>query len=434
MAFWRRIVWSLAIAAAALTSIAPQPVEARSASVDGQSYPGPSPTMSDWPQLMRGSYHEGQNKAESALSASTVARLRPDWDAPIAIGDAGAPISVGDAVYLGIVDDVVRYDTANGAVVWRRRIATPGTPGTGDIKTTPAYDHGIVVVTTSFNEQGSDTLVALNAATGAIIWSHRIAGVVLASPSTTGSVIYVGVSHGDNTERVMAFGLATGVLKWTWTTHSAQFSAVSSPTTDGKTVVVSVSGGRVWALDAATGLPRWSRVLDKYLTFTIDGFTVSILAGQVYAEDNNGGVYDLNATTGATVWQTDVVGLSVRPVLATPGAIVVLPDIDDGGKRAVALSPADGHVLWTHVVPGIVDPGVTSANGIVYLGWSDDSVPSSDIDVLDLSTGAQLARIDLPNPEGPGAEPIAIANGHLYVARFEDLLSLSPGPVQRVIR
>ena len=377
---------------------------------------------------MRGSYHEGWNQAESALSAATVPSLTPVWNTQIGRSgfapNSGSPIVVGKSLYVG-GPDVSRRVASTGAVVWHTSGGSPS--GKGDVLTTPAYDHGIVVAgMTQTNTH--DKVVALNAATGAVIWTRQLSGYAGASPSTANGLVYIGV--GEN--KVMALSLTNGSVKWTWSTTNPDFGLVFSPTTDGKGVYFSTGGGTtVWALNAATGAQRWSRALDSGNGATFDGFTVSLLGGRVYAGNIAGFVYSIDAQTGSILWRADVGGSVARAVIATPQAILTIPaDANDVEDQVTALSPADGHMLWNYAVSGEVSPGVTTANGVVYLGWTDPRQTLSQIDALALTSGARLARIPLPAPSGTDPayepEPMAISSGRLYVARWHDLISLAP--------
>lgn len=390
------------------------------------AWPGPSPAGSDWPQFMRGSYHQGWNQAETALSPTTVSRLGPVWadeigsthDAP----NSGSPIVVGNAVYIG-GPDVSRRNASTGAVVWSTNIAAAGS--VSSVLTTPAYDHGIVVAATSWS-RSRDTLTALNATTGAVLWKRRLPGLVSSSPSTLNGVVYVGI--GDN--EVMAVRLTTGSVAWAWKTAISNYGLVSSPTTDGKGVYFSTDGGtHVWALNAATGTQRWALALDSGNGYTVDGLSVSVLAGRVYAGNVAGFVYSINAATGAIVWRVDVGGPVWRAVIAMPQAILTLPEeANNDEDQVTALSPADGHVLWNYKVAGDVSTGLATANGVVYLGWSNGTL--SQLDAIGLSAGTELARIALPAPAGPdptaySPEPPAISGGRVYLARWQELFALA---------
>ena len=395
------------------------------------AWPGPSPAAADWPQFMRGSYHQGVNQVETALSPTTVSSLAPVWNDQLDsdyLPNTGSPIVVGNALYVG-GPDVSRRDAATGALVWQTNIAEPASRQ--QVQITPAYDHGIVVAATTAS-RSRDTIAGLNAATGAVLWKRLLPGRVWSSPSTANGVVYVGV----NDNEVMAIWLRTGYVRWTWTTPNSNLGAgtVSSPTTDGKSVYFSTAGGaQLWSLDAATGAQHWMLTVDSVGAGpAAEEYTMSLLSGRLYAGTVDGEVYSIDAATGAIVWQVDLGEEIFRALVATPQAILAVPTASDGSEHQVmALSPINGHVVWTYTVPGYLSPGLSVADGVVYAGWADMAQTVSSLEAIALSTGAQLARIALPAPSGtdPTAyapEPPAIANGRLYVPRFEELFALGP--------
>jgi outer membrane protein assembly factor BamB len=112
----------------------------------------------------------------------------------------------------------------------------------------PAVTNGVVYVGSY-----ADTLYALNASTGAVLWSY-IAGVggVNASPAVANGVVYFG--SGDY--NVYALNATTGALKWSYTTGSY---VDSGPTAVANSVVyIGSDDFYVYALDAKTGAKLWS--------------------------------------------------------------------------------------------------------------------------------------------------------------------------------
>jgi len=175
----------------------------------------------------------------------------------------------------------------------------------------------------------------LDAASGAERWFYPTAGSVAASPVIAGSRVIVPSKHGD----VYAIDGASGMLDW----KALVDSGISSPALSGSTVFVGGSSfggsGRVWALDVATGSPKWS--------FAPNGpvqASITVAGGLLLFATNtaNGTVYALNATTGRSVWRFEpsppeyILG---SPVVAD--GMVFVPS-DNGHMYALAELPSTG--------------------------------------------------------------------------------------------
>ena len=103
----------------------------------------------------------------------------------------------------------------------------------------PAVANGVVYI-------GSDdnNVYALNANTGALLWSYTTGGAVTSSPAVANGVVYVGSD--DN--KVYALNASTGALLWSYTTGGA---VESSPAVANGVVYVGSDDGNVYAF----GLP-----------------------------------------------------------------------------------------------------------------------------------------------------------------------------------
>lgn len=276
-------------------------------------------SAADWSQYRSGPARLGLNTQETVLSPSTVSGLRQAW-----------------------------VTTA------------------GDLVTEPAVVGGVVYVG-SADRRG----YALNAATGAIVWTATTGGRVLDPPAVADGVVYVRARDGN----AYALDAATGAIVWTASIGGSPMFGLlpdrSSPAvTDGMVYVAGPYNGRLYALDAATGATVWTATRGD----TVSG-TLAVAAGIVYALLGRGlGAADLlalNADTGAVVWT--VPGdqwsspSSVSPVVANG---VLYTGTING--VLVARNPATRAVLWSDATMGGLDrsryASLVVANGAVYAG------------------------------------------------------------------
>jgi outer membrane protein assembly factor BamB len=168
-------------------------------------------------------YANTRSVVGSRITAANVGRLRRVWSLPLSgAGTYGSfsanPVVVGRTVYLQDLDsDVLAVDRRTGRVRWRRRFGSPTIGPNGVVAA-----GGLVLGATAANA------FAIDAATGRVRWQLRL----VRQPSE---------------------GIDMAPIVWNGemlvsTVPGAGFSNFYG------------AGGRgvLWALDAATGTPRWS--------------------------------------------------------------------------------------------------------------------------------------------------------------------------------
>jgi outer membrane protein assembly factor BamB len=172
-------------------------------------------------------------------------------------------------LYIGSEDwNLYALNATTGAFVWSYAAGYP-------VFSSPAVANGVVYV-------GCDNhnTYALNATTGAFVWSYTIGGQVLSSPAVANGVVYVG-SFQDGT--VYALNATSGAKLWNYTTGNEVFS---SPAVANGVVYVGSLDNNVYALNATTGAKLWS--------FTTGGAVWSspaVVNGVVYVGSADGNVY-----------------------------------------------------------------------------------------------------------------------------------------------
>jgi outer membrane protein assembly factor BamB len=148
--------------------------------------------------------------------------------------------------YLGIGGEVVAVAATDGAVRWRRRVATTGEVGT------PTVADGVVFVATGLDGDPPDLGVAtLDAGTGAPGWRYvSPTQAQLYTPAVAGGRAFV-VGHD---RALVALDAATGLVEWT-VTRSVGLEALPAVVDDA--VFIVGNDGDAEAVDAATGEVRW---------------------------------------------------------------------------------------------------------------------------------------------------------------------------------
>ena len=105
-------------------------------------------------------------------------------------------------------------------------------------------------------------MYALNASTGAKLWSYTTGDVVRSSPAVANGVVYIS----SDDEYLYALNASTGALLWSYGPGGAFSVAPSSPAVANGVVYFGVwgppVGGTVYALNASTGALLWSNTTE----------------------------------------------------------------------------------------------------------------------------------------------------------------------------
>jgi outer membrane protein assembly factor BamB len=141
-----------------------------------------SPGGGSWsPAVANGVVYTGQR----ALNAATGAVL---WDS--GIGAGGAPAVANGVVYFGAGSSVYALDASTGATLWSHATINA-------VYSSPAVANGVVYVGSGTDDgSNNDALYALNASTGAELWRFRFGDFTYNSPVVVNGVVYFGAySH-----------------------------------------------------------------------------------------------------------------------------------------------------------------------------------------------------------------------------------------------
>ncbi|WP_405681255.1 serine/threonine-protein kinase [Streptomyces sp. NBC_00868] len=196
-------------------------------------------------------------------------------------------------------------------------------------------------------------------------WTYTTGGWVWSSPTVVDGTAYIG----SNDRKVYALDAATGTPRWTHTTDGL----VSSPAVVDGTVYIGSWDRKVYALDAATGTPRWTHTTDG----RVDS-SAAVVDGTVYIGSWDRKVYALDAATGTPRWTHTTDGR----VNSSPAVVDGTVYIGSNDRKVYALDAATGTPRWTHTTDGRVNSSPAVVDGTVYIGSHDRKVYA-----LDAATG-----------------------------------------------
>jgi outer membrane protein assembly factor BamB len=269
-----------------------------------------------------------------------------------------------------------------------------------------------IYATTGYGE-----LVALDAASGAVVWRQRMATPAVGAPAVEGNVVYAVGRDGG----AMAVAADTGKIQWQiqGSPDSSGMVGEGSPAVDDAAVIFPYPSGELVAINKAGDERLWvAAVAGQRLgipTGSMGGITGDpvLSGGVIYAGSAGGRTVAIDAATGKRLW-TAAEG-ALNPPLVVGGSVFVVND----QARLVRMDAATGAVIWSTEMPYFVKDKVKKRKGIFahygpVLAGGRIVVASSDglLRLFDPANGALVGQADIA---GGAASAPALAQGLLFV-------------------
>ncbi len=310
----------------------------------------------------------------SAYDVRTGARLwrldtQADDDRSSNVG-GGVAIS-GDIAYASTGRaEVIAIEAATGKIVWRKPIPTAA-------RAAPTIADGRLFVPTL-----DDQMIALATDDGRKLWSYQAQNATtsvlgLPSPAYSAGIVVGGFGSGD----LVAFRATTGTVAWTDSlastrgrTSAVDFSAVRGmPVIVDNTVYAISIGGLMLALDLRSGRRLWERDVASSETPCVAGDWIFILS-----DDQQ--VAAINRTDGRVAWVTQLAQWEnpekSRDPITWTGPTLAGDRLLLGStfKQAVSVSPYTGNILGTQNLDAAVSVAPVVAGGTAYLITDDGTL------------------------------------------------------------
>jgi outer membrane protein assembly factor BamB len=420
-------------------------------------------TPSNWTTYMQGNDRTGFT-SDSAFNPSTAPNLHLAWQTSDSAPNHGVfpqPVVSNGLIYWGSNDGYERATDTSGNLVWQTNLGRTVTPSCTDpssfgISSTPTITTDVPVqgaTSVMYVGGGNSKVYALNAATGAVLWSYDIGGnpntFLWSSPAVFGNSVYIGnSSFGDcplTQGQLIQLDRVTGALQnvfnvvpngctgggvWSSPTLDAAAGTIYFTTGTPSSDCPSTPGGpsmyEVRASDLSL-VGSWTIPQNQQVTDADFGATATlfngVIGGQsvplVGAIDKNGIFYAFkrDALSSGPVWQTRIATGGPNPLTGSgdiaPAAfdgttLYVGGDITSGCAGTVnALNPSTGAFIWQHCfAEGAVLGAVTvTSGGVVAVG------EGNTIAVVSAATGALLKAYAAT---GPFWGPASIVGNTLY--------------------
>lgn len=365
----------------------------------------------------------GARPGHPALAASP----QLAWTTPIGEGDSRRarlttdPVSDGSRIYTLDSRATVQATSSAGAVVWsvdltpprdRNNRASGGALATGD---------GRVFVSSAYA-----FVAALDATSGREIWRVDFDAPLTGSPAVQGDTLFV--TAVDST--LWALEAATGRVRWTLpgTPTLTTVSRGSAPAVAGDLVVFPTQSGELTAVRRSNGGRVWSTAAVGRRTGAALA-SISALTGdpvvdgtRLYAANQSGRVFALDARTGATLWSVEEGAYG--PVWPVGGSVFLVSD----QNRLLRLDARDGSVIWAQELPLYTTDrvrrqlsvfpqhGPILAGGRLWVASGDGMLRG-----FDPVSGNRVAEIAIPG--GAASGPIAVGGGLYVLSRDGALLA-----------
>jgi outer membrane protein assembly factor BamB len=346
-----------------------------------------------WPEYRFDAAGTAFNPFENLISPTNVGTLTLRWRAELGEYAAPNPIVVDGVVYaVSHFGTGYGLDAATGQVVWRVNL---GSLTNGDA---PAINDGMFYAGTLNGD-----VVAIDLATRQELWRTNVGGAIRHAMNLSGGLVYV---NGDDTN-LEALDAATGALVWS----APAVVPNNTPALGNGLLYVGDDLLTIWALDPATGAQVWKKRV--FCSCYLDSQVVVGDGVVAVGIDTTAQVRD--AANGSLLWTGNVDRYARSPALA--GGVLYVTSQSEHGQYGPtrAFDVTTGAELWETDLPNAIVVEIAVANAVVYLSGDDRHVYA-----LDASTGTQLWRSPLTRTYGHGA-PV-VADGMLYVSDSSGVL------------
>jgi polyvinyl alcohol dehydrogenase (cytochrome) len=230
-------------------------------------------SAASWTSAGHGPFDDRFQPLEFRINALNAFRLKPKWVFTTHGSESATPTVSGGVVYFpdfgGYMNAV---NASTGTLIWQKPISDYDGVAGSYSRDSPTIDGNELIFGDSISgvhPQGAH-LIAVNAQTGALLWSTQLdsspAAIVTGSPVVAGGKLLVGVSSDEETDAatntyscctfrgsVVALNPTTGAI--IWKTYTVPDNGGKPCTTDNPPSGCGYSGGAVWdspAVDVAT--------------------------------------------------------------------------------------------------------------------------------------------------------------------------------------
>ena len=356
----------------------------------------------DWPTYMQNYQNNGFSQSVAPVDNSVL------WSAPVTseLHEFPTPVVVGGIAYYPSnygTDSLYALDAATGELVWKYRVG-------------PTDD--AVTVQNGRVYTASDSIFCFDALSGALQWKSGLADGGGGTPIVLGGKVYCGVynflEYQAYYSRVSCLDAGTGEELWADTLWGYQASCMAL--WDNMLLVPTYLNGEhspLYALEASTGDPIWENT-DSYGGYWDS--SPNVFDGMIYINGHDGYTRAIDAESGATVWSTQSSTGSVTATSAFAYGRIFHATQGTAGIY-YCLEASNGDIVWTE--PGTSQHGSSGiADGVVFYGEQNEFVQdSARVVARDCESGDEIwSYATSCGPYGGFQSSPSITDGVVYYA------------------
>lgn len=253
---------------------------------------------------------------------------------------AAAPVVGGESLFAVGTDGVVSaFEAATGRALWTHRMPDAGDLASSVFGGGASYSNGRVYVTS-----GVGDVVALDAKTGAQLWTAKPGGPLRGSPTIAFNSVFV-MSQAN---QVYALNAADGATLWNESGSVGQTGVfgVAAPAAGQGSIIAGYSSGELAAYRYENGRELWLDALARTNISTEVGALTDVDAdpiidsGRVYALGQGGRMAAYELLSGQRIWELNLAGIST-PAVAGEWVFTLTDD-----ARLLAIARSNGKVRW----------------------------------------------------------------------------------------
>ena len=418
----------------------------------------------DWPTYLGDNGHSGFNSAETIINSSTAPNLKLHWSRSLGKKISSQPVEANGMIYWGSWDGLEHASNlSNGKDKWATNLGQTTdckrvVLGVLSTATVATISVGGVPTTAVFVAGGNNTLYALDANLGTIIWQTPLgfpsSSFIYSSPTIYSGSIYIGISGNADCSHVQGqlvrVNATTGIVQGTFNVvpNGCMGGSVwSSPTIDQATNMLYFSTGEnshcsqketlataLVELDATSlsligswQVPSKQRINDGDFGSSPTLFSATIGATSymmVGLENKNGYYYafDRSNISAGPLWQVQLAttpGPSSASSAWDGTTLYVAAGTAPVGSCAgtlSALDPSSGSINWQDCLNYDARGGVTAVPGLIELGVGNT------LTIFDATNGNPLFNFTDTKKSSDFLGPGSISNGILYHANMDGIL------------
>lgn len=388
----------------------------------------------DWPQFLGPSRNGIANSSPELVDAFPPTGPIIRWRSPGGIGMSGLSVAQGKCVTIcrrGGMQTLVALDRNDGSTLWESPIseAYDNSMGNG-ARATPTIDDGRV-----FSFTGEGILSANRLDDGAKLWTRNILRDLGGKPAEYGLASsplvidgMVIVQAGAAQANIIALNGATGRIVWQAGAGTAGYSSPALLTVAGEPQVVAFTGSQCLGIDPQSGEVLWQ--YDYVTEYDCNTATPVSVGGRVLLSsgENHGSVLlDVTKRNGSyqveEVWTNQGTKASLRAEWQTPilsdGVLFGFDNVGSAGPvtNLACIEAATGKVLWKKMRFG-------KSNGVLADGKLIVSTMQGELVLVTASKAGfrELARAEIMEKT---RQAPCFSDGFVFLRDDQEILCVS---------